>query len=135
MSAPRRGRVRVVLVLLVIALGGLALTCLFWLRSGPYPRYQQIALGMSEAAVTALLECPPGDYRAEPNFLLVGPGHVEVPADGAAGSPYVLRVWYFDDGHVEVLFDRDGNVAGKYWGDRLMPGTSFRNLLRRILGW
>lgn len=121
--------------MLAVALGGLALGWFICFRSGPYNRYQQIAPGMNETAVTALLECPPGDYRAKPGFVLVGPGHVRVPADGASQSPFVLRLWYFDDGYVEVLFDRDGNVAGKYWNDQLTTDASFRRLLQRALGW
>lgn len=79
------------------------------------PRFDRIAEGMTQEEVEEILGFPPGEYRSSPGFMLVGPGHIQKPAEEWTKSPYSLKVWYFDEGHVEVIFDRDGEVAGKYW--------------------
>ena len=81
-----------------------------------FANFQRIASGMTEDKVNEILGVPPGDYRAEPGFILVGPGHIRLaPGDDPAGGK--LEIWYIPRYHVEVYFDREGRVLGKYWHD------------------
>jgi hypothetical protein len=68
--------------------------------------------GMSEEEVNRIFGVPPGDYRRPPGFIMVGPGHIPWSEAARGGR---LAVWYVPRYHAEVLFDRNGCVAGKYW--------------------
>jgi hypothetical protein len=76
--------------------------------------FERILEGASADEVNRLFGAPPGDYRSEPGFLLVGPGHIPRTEQARGGK---LDVWYIPHAHVEVLFDRNGRVVGKYWYD------------------
>jgi hypothetical protein len=76
--------------------------------------FDQILEGSSADEVDRLLGVPPGDYRRQPGFLLVGHGHIPWTEQARGGR---LAVWYIPRAHVEVLFDRNGRVVGKYWHD------------------
>jgi hypothetical protein len=76
--------------------------------------FDQILEGSSAEEVNRLFGVPPGDYRRKPGFLLVGHGHIPW-TEQARGAK--LEVWYIPHYHVEVLFDRNGRVVGKYWHD------------------
>jgi hypothetical protein len=76
--------------------------------------FERILEGASADEVNRLLGAPPGDYRSKPGFLLVGPGHIPWTERARGGK---LEVWYIPHSHVEVLFDRNGRVLGKYWHD------------------
>jgi outer membrane protein assembly factor BamE (lipoprotein component of BamABCDE complex) len=76
--------------------------------------FQRIQEGMSADEINEILGVPPGDYRRSRGFVLVGPGHVPRTNKAQGGR---LEVWYVPRHHVEVLFDREGRVAAKYWHD------------------
>jgi hypothetical protein len=109
-------------------LGAIALAVLLavWLTRAPQgltdPRaaaitranFDRIVEGASADEVNRLLGVPPGDYRSPPGFLIVGHGHIPWTEQARGGT---LRVWYVPRSHVEVLFDRNGRVVGKYWYD------------------
>jgi hypothetical protein len=97
------------------------------------PKFDRIIEGTTQAEVEEVLGFPPGDYRSRPGFNVVGPGNILKPAAEWTKRPYSLQVWYFDEGHVEVIFDRDGEAAGKYWqADSYQPSLGDR--LRIWLG-
>ena len=110
----------------VIALGVLLVS---WLTRTPQgltdPRaagitaanFDRIQAGMSADEVNHLFGVPPADYRSEPGFILVGPGHVPWTEKAQGGR---LEIWYVPRYHAEVLFDPDGRVVGKYWHDEAM---------------
>jgi hypothetical protein len=97
-----------------------------WLTRAPHELTDPRAAGITRAHFDQILEgssaddgnrlfgVPPGDYRAEPGFRLVGPGHVPWTEPARGGK---LEIWYIPRAHVEVLFDRTGRVVGKYWHD------------------
>jgi hypothetical protein len=74
----------------------------------------RIQVGMSAEEVDDILGVPPGDYRRPPGFRMVGPGHIPWSETARGGR---LAVWYVPRYHVEVLYDRNGCVLGKYWHD------------------
>ena len=76
--------------------------------------FDRILEGSSADEVNRLFGVPPGDYRSKPGFLLVGHGHIPWTEQARGGK---LEVWYIPRYHVEVLFDRNGRVVGKYWYD------------------
>lgn len=76
--------------------------------------FDRIQDGMSVAEVNQLLGVPPGDYRSEPGFVVVGPGHISRTGKAQGGK---LAIWYIPRYHLEILFDRNGRVIGKYWHD------------------
>ena len=103
-------------LVLVIALGAVAF--LFWpaSRDSRVTRvnFERIQDGMTEAEVNTLLGGPPGEYRSEPGFFLVGPGHIPRSERSRGGK---LEVWYCTGLHIEVLYDKDARVVGKHWLD------------------
>lgn len=77
--------------------------------------FATVEAGMTRAEVERALGGPAADYRSRPGFQRVGPGRVaNLPAER---GPFTRDVWYFDEGVVEVAFDRDGRAAGKHWDD------------------
>ena len=76
--------------------------------------FDRIAEGNCADEVNQFFGVPPGDYRSELGFLLVGPGHIPWTEQARGGK---LEIWYIPRCHVEVLFDRNGRVIGKYWHD------------------
>jgi hypothetical protein len=76
--------------------------------------FERILNGSSVDEVNRLFGVPPGDYRRPPGFLIVGHGHIPWTEQARGGK---LEVWYIPRSHVEVLFDRNGRVVGKYWYD------------------
>lgn len=107
-------------IVLLICVVCLAAGISWFLNSRPpainFANFLRIEQGMSESEVHELLGVPPGDDRVEPGFDLVGPGHIHVPpgVDTTGGK---LAVWYIPRFHVEVFYNREGGVQGKYWHD------------------
>ena len=71
-------RVRLLSLVAVVAVSAVAVVLWPTPPSGriTFANYERIRDGMSEAEVNELLGGPPGEYRSEPGFFLVGPGHV-----------------------------------------------------------
>jgi hypothetical protein len=76
--------------------------------------FDRIVEGSSADEVNRLFGVPPGDYRSKPGFLIVGHGHIPWTEQARGGK---LEVWYIPRYHIEVLYDRNGRVVGKYWYD------------------
>jgi hypothetical protein len=109
-------------------LGAIALAVLLakWLTRAPQGLTDPRAAGITRANFDRILEgsladevnrlfgVPSGDYRSKPGFLLVGHGHIPWTEQARGGK---VEVWYVPRSHVEVLFDRNGRVVGKYWYD------------------
>ena len=113
-------------------LGAIALAVLLavWLTRAPQGLTDPLAAGINKANFDRVFEgssaeevnqvfgVPPGDYRRPPGFLIVGHGHIPWTERARGGK---LEVWYIPRSHVEVLFDRNGRVVGKYWYDYADP--------------
>lgn len=107
-----------------------ALPVLLWFLAAHFPdpnsrdyraRFAAVRTGMPRPDVERLLGGPPGDYWRRPRFRLIINHLKNLPAER---RPYTLNCWNFDEGVVEVAFDRDGRVAGTYWEDPDGRGTT-----------
>jgi hypothetical protein len=99
--------------------------------SNPKARFDRLRPGMTLGEVETTLGGPEGDYGSGvvQFFHVVGPGRVRHP-DGRR-----LRVWYFDEGHAEVLFDGGDRLVATYWSSndfRPSVGDRLRHWWRKL---
>jgi hypothetical protein len=77
---------------------------------------KRIKAGMSRAEVEAILGGPPGDFRTENVGFLVS-----IPAGDWVVSVERSESWVGDEGRIAVVFDEQGRVRGRGFGEATRP--------------
>jgi hypothetical protein len=104
------------LALAVLAVMGTALiTLLVWNSHRPSRKYARIERGMLYEQIVLLFQVEPGEHRRAPGYMVVPPGNVQPGPEDR--DPFELHVWYFDEGIVQILCDREQRVVDKCWRD------------------
>jgi hypothetical protein len=85
--------------------------------------------GMSRAEVEAILGGQPGDFRTE---KVTYGEHLEPVSDWGVGGEWRVESWAGDRGKITVVFDEQGQVRQRRFGD---PNRSLPSLPERVRAW